>query len=265
MSGAERQEAEPAYPALTEDIFLGGRLRLLQPAKGFRAGLDSVLLAAAIDEEAEGEAGPVVLDVGAGVGTAGLCVAARLTSALVTLLEVAPPLIELARRNVERNKLNDRVGVVAHDIAARGALPEGLAEGTFDVVIANPPYLERGRHRLPDGELAASAFGMETGGLVHWARFMARMAAPAGRMVMIHRAEALADVLAAMVGRFGGLTVLPLHPRVGEAAHRVIVLGRKGSRAPMSLRAGVVLHGDGNAFLPPIEAVLRKAAGLSDL
>ena len=248
----------------TVDAFLGGRLTIEQPARGFRAGLDAVLLAAAVAAPADG---PMrVLDAGAGVGTAGLCVAARVAAARVVLVEMAPALAALARRNVDRNGLAGRVIVVEADVAAStpAQAAAGLQAGTCDIVIANPPYLETGRHRLPEDATTAGALGMAAGGLDRWLRFMARMAAADGRLALIHRADALGRVLEAAEGRFGALRVLPIHPRAGVPAHRIIVTGRRGSRAPLELRPGLVLHGPGNAFLPAIAAVLRDGAGLSD-
>lgn len=246
----------------TIDMFLGGKLAIEQPAKGFRAGLDAVLLAAAVESDART---PVrFLDAGAGVGTAGLCLAARCERARGVLVEIAPRLARLAEANVARNALGGRVRVVetdltgpAHDLEAVGIEP-----ASFDVVIANPPYLEEGRHRLPIDEVAAGAFGMASGRLEAWLRFLARAAAGDGRMALIHRADALGEVLAAIGNRFGALRVLPLHPRAGEPAHRIIVDGRKGSRAPLQILPGLVLHGEGNAFLPDVQAVLRDGAPL---
>jgi tRNA1(Val) A37 N6-methylase TrmN6 len=247
----------------TEDVFLGGSLTIEQPVKGFRAGLDAVLLGAAV------EGGPddriQVLDAGAGVGTAGLCVAARLPAARVVLAEVSAHLAGLARRNVVRNALGGRVEVIETDVTARAAVhvAAGLAPGRFDVVIANPPFLEEGRHRLPEDAIAAGAFGMAPGGLEQWARFLARMAAPGGRLALIHRADALQQVLDAVAGRFGALNVLPVQPRADAPAHRIIVLGRKGSRAPLKILPALVLHGDaGHEFLPPVQQVLRQGRAL---
>jgi tRNA1(Val) A37 N6-methylase TrmN6 len=106
---------------------------------------------------------------------------------------------------------------------------------------------------------------MDASDLEGWFRFMARMAAPGGLISIIHRADALAVLLAGVSPRFGGVRILPLHPRAGEAAHRVIVTARKGSRAPLELLPGMVLHGPGNAFLPEIAAVLRDGAPLTML
>ncbi len=252
-----------AAVATTEDLFLGGRLVIEQPARGFRAGLDAVLLAAAVGYG--NDSALRVLDVGAGVGTAGLCVATRLPSADVSLVEVAPPLARLARANVQRNGLTARVSVVEADIAEHASVLEahGLLPAAFDVVIANPPYLTEGRHRLPEDATAAAAFGMAEGGLEPWLRFMARMCRGGGGMALIHRADALGAVIAATGERFGDLRILPVHPRAGEPAHRIVVLGRKGSRAPLVLLPALVLHGPGNDFLPEVKAILRDGAPLA--
>jgi tRNA1(Val) A37 N6-methylase TrmN6 len=252
-----------ARPDTTVDVFLGGRLEVEQPAKGFRAGLDAVLLAAAVGVDAT--QGVRVLDAGAGVGTAGLCVAVRSSMASVVLLEQARTLARLAAANVARNGLSDRVQVIEADLTGPAAALEraGIAPASFDVVIANPPYLDEERHRLPADDVAAGAFGMAAGSLEAWLRFMARAAAGGGRMVLIHRADALADVLAANGNRFGALHVLPIHPREGEPAHRIIVSGRKGSRAPLVIEPGLVLHGEGNGFRPQVQEILRDGAGLN--
>ena len=250
-------------PETTADMFLGGRLTIEQPARGFRAGLDAVLLAAAV--RLRKEASIKVLDAGSGVGTAGLCVACRLPQAHVVLVERAPTLAALARGNTTRNRLDDRVRVLEADILGPVAAQEaaGLVPATFDTVIANPPYLEVGRHRLPADDVAAGAFGQEKGDLEGWMRFIARMTAADGRMIMIHRADALGDVLAAVGQRFGQLRILPIHPRGGDRAHRILVRGKKGSKAPMQLLPALALHGSSNAFLPDVQAVLRDGAGLA--
>lgn len=247
---------------ITEDDFLGGSLSIRQPARGFRAGLDAVLLAASIPAAADRPL--YVLDAGAGVGTAGLCLAARVPAAHVTLLEIAPPLAALARQNVELNGLAARTRVVEADLRAPAAerTARGLPAEGFDEAIANPPYLDDAQHRLPHDPIAARAFGMDEAGLDDWLRFLAWALRPGGFATLIHRADRLGELLAAMAGRFGGIAVVPIHPREGEPASRILVRGRKASRAPLVIRAGLVLHGAGNAFLPPIAAVLRDGAAL---
>lgn len=248
----------------TDDAFLGGALRLLQPRAGYRAGLDAVMLAASVPAKA-GSAPIRVLDVGAGVGTAGLCLARRVETARVVLLEREPELAALARRNVERNGLAERVEVIEADISQPAAdlAALGLVADSFDHVIANPPFHRTGAGTPSAVALKAGAHAMPEADLAHWARFMARMATAGACATLVHKAEALGDVLAVLDGRFGAIKVLPLHPREGEPAHRVIVQGLKGSRAPLTLLAGMVLHGPDNAFTPKADAILRAGAPLS--
>lgn len=260
MSGADAH-------SLTSDAFLGGALDILQPARGYRAGLDAVLLAAACGARAGG--GARVLDAGAGVGVAGLCVARRIADAHVTLVEREPALAEMARENIVRNALAEHVHVVELDITEGGAgihrageVQAGIRPAAFSHVLANPPYFAEGRGTRPPGDLKAAAHQMADGALEQWCRFLATAAAGDGLVTVIHRAEALGALLEGLDGRFGALRVLPLHPRAGVDAHRVIVQGRKGSRAPLKLLQGLVLHGAGNAFAPAIEAVLREGAAL---
>jgi tRNA1(Val) A37 N6-methylase TrmN6 len=237
-------------------------LQILQPRSGYRAGLDAVVLAAAVAKP-EGRS-MRALDVGAGVGTAGLCLARRLEDAQVTLFEREPALVRLAQQNVARNGLGPRVRVVEGTVglAASELRALDLAEESFDQVIANPPYHDLDAGTLAPDALKAGSHAMPESELARWARFMARMAAPGGGVTVIHKAEALIRLLAALDGRFGALVVRPLYPRDGAPAHRVLVQGVKGSRAPPALLPGFVLHVAGDAFTPAAEAVLRDGAGL---
>jgi FkbM family methyltransferase len=221
-----------------------------------------VLLAALIAPETA-DVGPI-LDVGAGVGVVGLCVAARCPAAKVVLIERDPNLAALAHNNVERNGLSDRASVVETDIMrATPALEKAsIASETFAVVLANPPYHDAQRSTAAGSPLKAVSHQMPEEGLDAWARFMCRMAAPGGRVAMIHKAEALPHILSAFEGRFGSVGVLPIYARAGEPAIRVIVEGIKGSRAPVYVNPGLVLHGPDNEFVPEIQAVFRHGAAL---
>jgi tRNA1(Val) A37 N6-methylase TrmN6 len=252
----------PARP-LTDDAFLGGALQMLQPKEGYRAGVDAVLLAASAPAT-EGR-GQRILDVGAGVGVVGLAVARRVADASVVLVEREPKLAEIARSNIERNGLAARVRVVVGDVSRPlEDLPELEPEaGSFDHVLANPPYNAEGAGTLSVDALKAAANFMPGATLARWARFMAAMARPGGTATIIHRADALGEVITALAGRFGGTIAFPLYPRAGRSAIRVLVQGVKGSSAPLELRPGLVLHGEGNRFTAEVEAVLRHGSALT--
>lgn len=255
--------AEISEPAeITDDVFLGGGLSILQPRSGYRAGIDAVLLAATAPAGAG--IGHRILDLGSGVGTVGLCLARRIDAAHVTLLEFQPELAELARRNVDRNALAARARVIEADIGAAPALlaAAGLKPDSFDHALANPPFHAEGRGTPPPDLSKAAAHAMAADSLERWARVMARFVAPGGFATMIHKADALGEILAAFESRFGGVRVLPIHPRSGEPAIRVVVRGIKGSRAPMQLLPGFVLHGGAGGFTPAADAILRHGAPL---
>ncbi len=247
----------------SDDAFIGGRLRLLQPRQGYRAGIDAVLLAAAV-RPGRGSRRLRVLDLGAGVGAAGLCVARRLRSAEVTLLEREEPLAALALANVRRNDLSDRATVVHGDLTGAGADHDdaALVEHGFDRLIANPPYHTDGRGTSASSGLKARAHAMAAGQLDEWSKAMVRFAAPGAVVTVIHKAEGLPELVAALQRRFGGLIVLPLHPRAGAPAIRVIVEATRGSRAPLRLLSGLVLHRDGHAFTDWASGVLAEGSGI---
>ncbi len=250
-------------PETTDDAFLGGRLMVLQPRSGYRAGIDAVFLAAATPVFRG--AGARVLDCGSGVGTAGLCLAFRVDDARVVLIEREPALAALAVENCRRNKLDDRASVICGDATGKVAALQasGLAADSFDHAIANPPYHSES-HGTPSAEpLKSSAHAMPVGGLEAWVRCLARLVRPGGTATIVHKAAALTDIISLLDGRFGGVKILGLHPRAGSPANRILVQGTKGSRAPITLLPGLVLHSDANGFTDAAKSVLSKGAGLT--
>jgi tRNA1(Val) A37 N6-methylase TrmN6 len=245
-------------PTLTEDAFLGTTLSVLQPKRGYRAGLDAVFLAATIDAPQSDTYR--ILDVGAGAGVVSLCIAARLAHVRVSLVEMQPDLIAIAAENIMRNGFADRLDVWAGDVLA-GRMEAPFEEGLFDHVVSNPPFYELQAMRPSSERLKARSHALPAGGLEAWVRFMVRMTRPGGQVTLIHRAECLDELLTVMAKRFGGLIIQPLHARPGEVARRVVVRGTKGSRAPLRLLPGLILHGAGHTYRPEIDRVLRGPHG----
>ena len=127
-----------AEDAVSEDAALGGKLVLRQPLRGHRFGHDSILLAAAT----AAHPGEHAVELGAGVGAAGLALARRVEGLAVTLVEIDPQLAALAQENTERNGLARRVRSVCLDVAASAAAfaAAGLALASADRVLMNPPF-----------------------------------------------------------------------------------------------------------------------------
>ncbi len=237
---------------IVADGFLGGRLLLRQLPRGHRAGADAVLLAAAASV-AEG----TLIDIGAGVGAAGLAVVQRSPHARVMLVEIDADLAKLAASNIEENGLGDRARAIACDVlSGRSRRLAGLEDGAADVVIANPPWLIPGRVRAsPDARRALAHVAREDGGCEAWLRAAAALLKPDGRLVMIHRADALGDALAACRNRFGDMRILPVHPRADAPAIRLLLRARKGRRGPTQIAPGLVLHEADGGFTPLARAI----------
>lgn len=242
---------------------LGGRVRLDQRQAGLAATIEPVLLAAAVPAR-EGEA---VLEAGAGVGTAALCLLARVPGARVAAVERDPAQAAAAVANAALNGWGGRLAVVAGDIAARGTARAAASLGPFAHGMANPPWFADGSlPSLPQRRAAkhvAAKHGEDAARLGAWVSFLARRVAQGGTVTLAltpaHLPEALAAFAAA---RLGSITVLPLWPRAGQAAKRLLLAGRKGGRGPCRILAGLVLHHADGRFTEEAEAVLRHAAPL---
>ncbi|SME89583.1 tRNA1(Val) A37 N6-methylase TrmN6 [Tistlia consotensis] len=248
VAGATAENAPDAAP----DAFLGGRLTLFQPAAGYRAAIDSVLLAAAVPA-APGER---LLELGLGSGAAALCLLARVPGCRVVGLELQPLLAALARRNAATNGLAGRLEVVEGDLRR---LPAALGRG-YDRVFANPPFHEAASP-APDAQRAA-AHHLAAGSLADWVGAALRCLRPRGTLSLILRADRLPEVLAALAGRAGDLRLLPLWPKPQRPARRLLLQARKGARAPLTLLPGMLLHEPDGRFTLAAEAVLRDAAAL---
>jgi tRNA1(Val) A37 N6-methylase TrmN6 len=248
----------PEHPAqtLTEDSLLGGRIRFSQPSSGYRAAIDPVLLAAAIPA-APGE---TVLDVGAGTGAASLCLAARVPGCRIVGLEIQRSLQRLASHNVQQNDLGAAVQMIEGDLVRP---PPRIAGTVFDHVMTNPPHIAAGAASPSTNQERARATVEHDLDLADWLAGCLRMLRPRGFLTLLHRADRLADALAALHGPLGDLVVYPLWPRAGaRPAKRILIQGRKGSRGPLSLMPGLALHDEGGRFTPAAEAVLRHAKPL---
>jgi tRNA1Val (adenine37-N6)-methyltransferase len=230
------------------DTFLDGRVIVRQPEKGFRAGLDAVMLAAAVPEGAN------ALELGAGAGTASLCLAARQISMTITGIEIDRALVQLANDNAVANDMQDRVRFAA---ANAFALPLEFKR-EYDCVLVNPPFHGQGQ-ASPDPDRARAL--MDGGALTDWLLAGLKRTISGGTFTAILRADRTNEALAALP--LTGVCVLPLWPRAGESAKRVLVQVRKGSNTIFRLLPGLILHDDSGAYTPQADAILRGQAALA--
>jgi len=239
----------PQDMAFTDDRLLDGRVYVRQPADGYRVAVDPVLLAAAVP----GKSGQHVLDAGCGTGAAMFCLAARVSGLHLTGLELQPRLAEYARAGLALNGLEGSARVVTGDIA-------GVTHGAYDIVMTNPPFADSGTPP-PNASLALAHMEGELD-LAAWLRHCLAALKPKGRLVIVHRADRLSDILGILHTRAGDIRILPIHSKAGQPARRVIVNAGKDRRTPDALMPGFILHNDDGSFTPAAEVVLRGAQAL---
>lgn len=246
QSGNSRSEAASTdieLPELSQDSFYRGGFEVFQPvAIGHRSGSDALLLAASLPQNSQGR----MADLGAGSGVATLAALTTHPELEAVLVEVDPAMAQIARKSLALSvnaDLAKRARVLEADATLAGRAREnlGLADNSFDHVIMNPPYNHSGQK--PSAQpLKALAHKMEEGGLAAWMRTAAAILKPGGWVHLIYRSEMLDDIITSMRGRFGAISIIPLHARADEKASRLVVRGKRGSRAELSVLPGVILH-----------------------
>ena len=243
---------------LTCDDFLGGKVRAWQPRKGYRAGVDPVLLAASV----QAKPGQNVLELGCGVGVASLCLAARVPGISLTGVELQPDYADLARRNALQN--NADFDVITADLRA---LPTDLRQRRFDHVIMNPPYFDRNAGTAATNQGRDTALGGDTP-LTDWLDIGTRRLGPRGYLTLIQRMERLPEVLSALSGRLGSLILRPIAGRENRAPELFLLQARQEGRAPFRMATPLVMHsgathaGDVESYTEEVRDILRNGASL---
>lgn len=241
--------------SLTEDYLLSGSIKICQPKKGFRAAVDTVLMAASVPA-ASGER---VFEAGSGCGAAAICLGHRLPSSEITGIEIQPAMVTLAGHNIRLNQLQKNVKVIIGDI---GGPPPPMLRGPFDHAMANPPFLGANEGRLPKQTETAIAKTFGTTDLSDWITGIHLQLKRKGTLTLVWRADKLHLAIAALMPEFGDIRVFPLWPKPGRPAKRVLVRARKGVKTPMTLLPGLVLHGEDGSYTSACEAVLKDGSTL---
>lgn len=246
----------PGAPAATEDLILGGRVRLRQPANGDRAAIDPVFVAAAIPAQPQDH----ILDLGCGSGAAMLCLAARVPQCRIFGLDLQRDLVRLAGDNIALNGMAGRLSVMTGDLLQP---PPRLSPGSFDHVMANPPFLPRGEATESANPARAAAHVEGEANLGDWVRFALSMVKAKGSVTFVHRADRIDALLGQIAGRAGEVVVFPLWASTARPASRILVRARKQVAAPARLAHGLVLHEPDGRYSAAAEAILRGGEGLT--
>ena len=241
--------------AETHDKFLNGRVTLWQPARGYRAAIDPVVLAAAVPARK----GQKILELGCGAGVALFCLAARVPGLHITGIELQDVLLGYAQRNAAAYAVLGSFMLLQGDVAR---LPRAVPANIFDHVFANPPYHDSLAYDAGDSSVKTLAHAMPGTALGAWVRAAHGRLKHRGTLTMIYPAEGLSLLLAALDKKFGAVTVLPLWPKEGQAAKRIIVQGKKDSKSPFKLLPGLTLHAPDGSYTNEANAILRDASAL---
>lgn len=235
--------------ATTHDTIYQGRCGLEQPRTGYRFGTDAMVLAAAV----QARSGQKVLELGCGVGAVLIAAHTRLPEVFFTGIEKMPEYAHLAKKNIERNAAAKRVHVVRGD--ALNPVTVG-ALGSFDHVVANPPYYETQRHSGAASELRRVARQHDETALAAWMQAANRALKPKGTVTFIHATEKLDDLIQGLQKYCGGVKIFPLWPKEGEPSKRLIIQATKGSKAPLTILPGLVMHeADGRSTMAAFQVV----------
>jgi tRNA1(Val) A37 N6-methylase TrmN6 len=238
-------------PPVTDDAVLGGRLKLSQPVTGHRAGHDAILLAAAAPKSGN------ALDLGAGVGSAGLALLARGIAERVTLVEIDPALSRLSSENAKRNGFAEHVEAICGDVTSELS----LAQDAFDLVLMNPPFNDDTHRPSPDMERATAHSATETT-IEDWIAAANRYCKAGGTLTLIHRPEAALPILKSLERRFGAIEMIPVFPKPETAAIRLILRAIKGRKTPAKMLSGIILNNHDGSPSTIAERILRDGAAL---
>ncbi|MEL6572605.1 MAG: methyltransferase [Pseudomonadota bacterium] len=249
---------DPLPDHLTYDAFLGGKIRVLQPKAGFRSGVDAVLLAASVPAKPD----ETILELGCGVGVAGLCLHARVDRVTLTGVEIQPDYAALAEKNAA--SLSARMTIVASDLRS---LPHDLRQQQFTHVMMNPPYFDRSQGSAAPNVGRDLALAGDTP-LTDWLEVGLKRLAPKGTLTIIQHITRLPEVLGGLEGRLGSLILQPIAGRPGMAPGLFLLQGRHSGRAPFQMNVPLVMHegakhtADAESYTTQIQGILRDGAAL---
>lgn len=246
--------------ALSVDTILDGSVKITQPTTGYRVAIDPILLAAAVPLQNNAK----ILDVGCGIGTAGLCVLARAQKNNIAIggltgVDSQKLLVELAEENKALNKFNVPIQFIHADIAAQNEL---LQLQSFDHILTNPPYLSAASADPSPDPMKAAANVESSADLKTWIAFCAAHLKPKGTLTMIHRADRLAEIISLLPPPEWNAVIVPLWPKIGVAAKRVIIQAARGQGSQTRVLPGLVLHAEDGSYTAEAQNIIRAVGGL---
>jgi len=240
----------------TNDYLLNKKIKIFQPIDGYRASTDAVFLSSLLDET-KVKSGDTILDVGSGTGAISLCLAERLKekNIVITGIDIQPDLVELSNFSARENGFTDFLRYIYMDIRQKTT----LSAGSFSFVISNPPYSD---HDMPSPNPSKQlAHNHQNFDLTGWLTFCLKMLRPKGYLLLINRAEAVNEILAALHNKAGDVQILPIYSKEGQNAKRVAIIAKKGAKGMTKILPPFYTHNVDGSYTEKAQSILRLGQG----
>jgi tRNA1Val (adenine37-N6)-methyltransferase len=220
----------------TLDLFLDGRLQIIQKKKGYRFSVDTLLLSQFVRIRKNEK----VIDLGTGCGILPLLLSQNAKVNSFVGVEIQRSLAECAEKNMVLNHLEDRVSILKQDFRELRTI---FPQGSFDVVLSNPPYREYQTGRINPSMDKAIARHEIKGKLEDLISIASYLLPPKGRCYLIFPALRTVDLFVALrKGKLEPKRIQFVHPRMGEEAKFILVESFKASGVELKIMRPLVLE-----------------------
>lgn len=245
----------------TKDAIMGGKIIIKQPSKGYRVGIDAILLASLV----EANDGDKVLDMGAGVGSISLCLLKRLPLLNVTSIEKNTVYFNTSKENKDINTFAQHYTPILFDIVDyknSSNVHKELKEAFFDVIVSNPPYYCADSNNISPSPLKKVANTESSAKLQDFINAAYYFLKHQGSLYMIHNSNRLSEIVnLATSNKWGGITVYPIYSFVNSKALRVIIKMQKLSKAETIIENPIIVHNQDKSYTKTIKLIIEE--GLS--
>jgi tRNA1Val (adenine37-N6)-methyltransferase len=241
----------------TLDTLFHGCLKIIQPERGYRFSIDSVLLAG-LTRTHEGDR---VVDLGTGCGVVALILALQRPVARITGIEIQRSLVSMARRNVLINGLSHLVSIVHQDLRK---VDKGVVEEPANLVVTNPPYRELQSGRLnPDREKARARHELSAN-LRDVVRVAGTLLPHKGRLALVYPARRLPHLLSeANRGGFAPRRLTVIHSSLNSEAKLVHLESIKGGGEELLVSKPFAIYQEDGSYTVEMAAMYQKTPAVS--
>ncbi len=241
----------------TCDAILGGRIRVIQPRRGYRFSVDSILLARFVSIRRRDR----VLELGAGTGVIALAIATLYQPREIVALEIQPELVAMIRRNAELNQI-DSIRLIETDL--RRLNDPRMERESFDVVLANPPYRAGKAGRISPNAARRLARSEASATLEDFIAAASRYARRGGRAAFVFAADRSAELISMLrEHRVEPKRIRFVHPFSDAPATTVLIEARKNGGIEVAIEPPLILFDAPGVYSREAREILGEVASQS--